>query len=101
MALGERGSEQLLGIPPAWVAPEGRVGTARDGLRPADVPSPFPVTNAADRHLMIPAVLPVAAGAWEVRQGIENLSRRVDGLSLEDLAGNDLMRTFVTWTTVP
>jgi len=38
---------------------------------------------------------------WEVRQGIENLSRRVDGLSLEDLAGNDLMRTFVTWTTVP
>jgi hypothetical protein len=38
---------------------------------------------------------------WEVRQGIENLSRRVDGLSLENPAGNDLMRTFVTWTTVP
>ena len=40
VALGERGSEQLLGIPPAWVAPEGRVGTARDGLRPRPSPAP-------------------------------------------------------------
>src|SRR6185437_16930926 len=55
----ERGSEQLLGIPPARVAPEGRVGTARDGLRPAGVPVLVP----ADRHLMITAVLPVSAGA--------------------------------------
>ena len=43
VALGERGSEQLLGIPPARVAPEGRVGTARDGLRQAGVPGPVPV----------------------------------------------------------
>src|SRR5580692_1913977 len=59
VALGERGREQLLGIPPARVAPEGRVGTTRDGLRPAGVPGPIPVPGPADRHLMITAVLPV------------------------------------------
>jgi threonine dehydratase len=73
--LGEHGQQKLLGIPPGGVAPEGGVGTARDG------PGPFGiivlVPGPADRHFMITVPDTIADGLrhtspaplpWEVNK---------------------------------